>query len=149
MHRKIHEGPVSPPPQAYVHVFSVEADDIDELGHANNVVWIRWVNEAAIAHSDAVGLGADAYRAIGVLWVVRRHDIEYLVPALPGESLEALTWVATFRGATSLRRTYFRRTSDRTTLAHAATTWALLDGATGRPRRVPADIMARYGFAGA
>lgn len=135
-----------PPAHAHVHAFSVEQGDIDELGHANNVVWVRWVNDAAIAHSRAVGLGPDVYFAMHVIWVVRRHDIEYLLPALPGESLEALTWVATLRGATSLRRTVFRRAVDGKILSRAATTWALLDVATGRPRRVPAEMMARYGF---
>jgi len=138
----------APPAHAYAHAFSVQQTDIDELGHANNVVWVRWVNEAAIAHSRSVGLGPDVYFSMRVLWVVRRHEIDYLLPALPGESLEALTWVATLRGATSLRRTVFRRTIDGKVLARAATTWALVDFATGRPRRVPAEMMARYGFSG-
>jgi acyl-CoA thioester hydrolase len=136
----------TPPPHAYSHAFNVEQADIDVLGHANNVVWVRWVNEAAIAHSRSVGLGPDMYFALRVLWVVRRHDIEYLVPALPGEALEAQTWVATLRGATSLRRTDIRRTRDQCLLARASTTWALVDLETGRPRRVPKEIMARYGF---
>jgi acyl-CoA thioester hydrolase len=136
----------SPPSHAFSHTFNVEQSDIDELGHANNVVWVRWVNEAAIAHSRSVGLGPDAYFALRVLWVVRRHDIEYLVPALPGEALEAHTWVATLRGATSLRRTDIRRARDGCLLARASTTWALVDMETGRPRRVPKEILARYGF---
>src|SRR5438876_8707991 len=112
-----------PPAHAYAHALRVAGDDIDQLGHANNVVWVRWVNDAAIAHSRSVGLGPDAYFALRVLWVVRRHDIEYLVPALPGEELEVRTWVATLRGATSLRRTDFRRTRDQRLMARAATTW--------------------------
>lgn len=136
----------TPPSHAYAHSFNVEHADIDELGHANNVVWVRWVNEAAIAHSRSVGLGPDAYFALRVLWVVRRHDIEYLVPALPGETLVARTWVATLRGATSLRRTDIRRARDDRLLARASTTWALIDLETGRPRRIPKDIMSRYGF---
>ncbi|HVU01765.1 MAG TPA: acyl-CoA thioesterase [Polyangiaceae bacterium] len=139
------DGEFTPPDRAYAHVFDVQKTDIDELGHANNVVWVRWVNEAAIAHSRHVGLGPDVYLALQVLWVVRRHDIEYLVPALEGERLEAMTWVATLRGATSLRRTLFRRASDGKPLARAATTWAMVD-LQGRPRRVPPEILAKYGF---
>ena len=104
----------------------------------------RWVNEAAIAHSNAVGLGAAAYLALGVVWVVRRHDIEYLLPALEGDRLEAWTWVETLRGATSLRRTLIQR--DGQLLARAATTWALIDTATSRPRRIPPEMLGRYGF---
>jgi acyl-CoA thioester hydrolase len=146
MPSELDPNPDLPPPQAFTHRFVVDHADIDELGHANNVVWVRWVNEAAIAHSRAVGLGPDAYLALGVLWVVRRHEVDYLVSALAGEELEALTWVATLRGATSLRRTVIRRRNDRGLLARAATTWALIDMETGRPRRIPKEIMARYGF---
>jgi acyl-CoA thioester hydrolase len=145
MHSRAAPNEFDPPAAAYRHRFAVEKGDIDELGHANNVVWVRWVNEAAIAHSRSVGLGPDVYFALQVLWVVRRHDVEYLVPALEGEVLEATTWVATLRGATSLRRTVFRRERDDKLLARAATTWAMIDP-TGKPRRVPKEIMAKYGF---
>jgi acyl-CoA thioester hydrolase len=146
MPRELDADAAFPPANAYVHELVVGEADIDELGHANNVVWLRWVNEAAIAHSRSVGLGPDAYFAMRVLWVVRRHEIEYLVPALAGEALEALTWVATLRGATSLRRTLIRRANDHRVLARAGTTWALVDSETGRPRRVSEEMMARYGF---
>jgi acyl-CoA thioester hydrolase len=135
-----------PKNDAYAHRIVVQPTDIDELGHANNVVWVRWVNETAIAHSRAVGLGPDVYLAMQVVWVVRRHDIEYLLPALEGEELTALTWVETLRGATSLRRTLIQR--DGKVLARAATTWALIEATTGRPRRIPKEMMARYGFDG-
>src|SRR5688500_11627640 len=125
-------------PSAYCHSFRVEPADIDELGHANNVVWVRWINEAAIAHSMQVGLGVEACRALGALWVVRRHDLEYLLPAFAGETLQALTWPETLRGATSVRRTLFQR--DGKVLARAETTWVLIELSTGRPRRVPQEM---------
>lgn len=134
-----------PPPQAYSHRFFVASTDIDEFGHANNVVWVRWVNEVAIRHSNAVGLGPDIYVTLQLLWVVRRHDIEYLVPALEAEELEALTWAATPRGATILRRTVFRRVADGRVLARAATTWAMIDR-SGKPRRIPREIASHYEF---
>ena len=137
--------PPVPPEHAYGHAFIVVPADIDELGHANNVVWLRWVNEAAIAHTRAVGIDRAFYAEHGVIWVVRSHAIEYLAPALEGEDLVALTWVEAMRGATSLRRTIFRRGADGRALAHAETLWALIDTATGRPRRVPPEIAGRYG----
>jgi acyl-CoA thioester hydrolase len=132
------------PSAAYVHRFQVQPRDIDELGHANNVVWVRWLNEAAIAHASNVGWGIEPCRAAGLLWVVRRHDIEYLLPAFAGEEVTAQTWPDTLRAATSARRTLFRRGDQ--LLASAETTWVLLDARTGRPRRVPAEMLASYGF---
>lgn len=136
-----------PPTTAFSYDLTVAREDIDELGHANNVVWVRWVNEAAIRHSISVGLGPHVYIALRVVWVVRRHDVEYLISALEGEALNATTWVATLKGATSLRRTIFRRKKDGQLLVRAQTTWALIDAATGRPRRVPPEMMERYGYA--
>jgi acyl-CoA thioester hydrolase len=133
-----------PPNTAYHHSIRVEPSDIDELGHANNVVWVRYVNEAAIAHSRSVGFDHATYVALRIIWVVRRHDVEYLVPALEGQELEALTWIADLRGATSRRRTVIVR--DGQTLLRAETTWALIDTESGKPRRIPKDMMARYGL---
>lgn len=136
----------TPPADAFVHRFVVQPEHIDELGHAGNVTWVRWVNDAAIAHSASVGLTAATYRELGVVWVVRKHEIEYLWQALVGETLEAHTWVASLRGATSLRRTVFRRAEDARVLVRAATTWALIDIATTRPRRIPKELLQSYGF---
>ena len=136
-----------PPPHAFVHHFRVGADVIDALGHAGNVSWLAWVNDIAEAHSRAAGLGPERFRELGVLWVVRRHEIEYLAEAREGDALEALTWVDSWRGATCVRRTLFRRGDGGGVLAHAATTWAFLSAATGRPTRIPPDMAARYGQA--
>ncbi|MBM4364132.1 MAG: acyl-CoA thioesterase, partial [Deltaproteobacteria bacterium] len=100
----------------------------------------------AIKHSRSVGLDRAAYQALGVLWVVRRHDIEYLGAAFDADALVATTWVASLRGATSLRRTLFHRGAEPTPLVRAETTWALVDAATGRPRRIPREVLGRYGF---
>jgi acyl-CoA thioester hydrolase len=131
-------------PSAHRYTFRVDARDIDELGHANNVVWLRWVNEAALAHATLLGLGPAHCREQGSVWVVRRHDIEYLLPAFEGQNLEAFTWPETFRGATSRRRTLFREGGR--VLARAETLWVYLELSTGKLRRVPPEMLAGYGF---
>jgi acyl-CoA thioester hydrolase len=135
-----------PPAGAFTHRFEVPSTDVDELGHASNVAWVRWVGEAATAHSAAVGLDLEAYVELGLLWVVRRHEVEYLGEALGGEALEAITWVVDAHGATSRRRTVFRRVYDGATLGHATTTWVVVRTADGRPTRIPKGLLERYGF---
>ena len=135
----------TPKSSAYRHVFRVAPGDIDVFGHANNVVWVRWVNEASFAHACHVGLGPEACNALDAVWVVRRHAIDYLLPAFEGQELECTTWPETVQGATSLRRSLF--VNDGRVLARAETTWALLHISTGRPRRVPREFMTAYGFA--
>lgn len=135
---------LEPPKTAHRYRFRVASADIDEIGHANNVVWLRWINDAALAHAEAVGMGPQALlRSLALLWVVRRHDIEYLQPALEGEAIDVVTWPRSLTGVTSVRWTFFMR--EERLLARAETTWALIDR-TGRLRRVPPVILDAYGF---
>ena len=127
----------------FVQRITVQQGDIDLLGHANNVVYVKWVQDVAVEHSKAAGLDWEAYRAIGAIFVVRRHEIDYLLPALVGDEIELATWVESTRAATTLRRTLIRHADGRV-FAKAATTWVLLDVTSGRPRRIPADLMARF-----
>ena len=62
----------------------VGPEEVDELGRANNEAYLRWMNSAAVAHSAALGWPMERYFQMGEGWVVRRHEIEYLRPALPG-----------------------------------------------------------------
>ena len=128
----------------YVHLVEVLPADIDRLGHASNQVYLRWVLEAALAHSTAVGLDQAAYLARREVWVVRSHEIRYLRPALLGERLSVETRVATMAAANSIRRTRILRASDSAELCLATTDWAFFDLGRGRPRRIPDDIRARF-----
>ncbi len=120
----------------------VRPDDIDELGHASNLVYLRWVLEAAVAHSNAAGLGPAEYRARGQVFVVRRHEIEYFRSAMPGDAIAIETRVTGFQAATSERQTTIRRAADELVLACARTRWAFVTQASGRPLRIPDDIQA-------
>ena len=122
----------------------VRPGDIDELGHASNLVYLRWVQEAALAHSTAVGLDQAAYLSRGEVWVVRRHEVEYLRPALVGERLAVETRVASMSAASSVRRTSILRVSDGAPLCRASTDWVFVDLQRGRPRRIPEDIRLRF-----
>jgi acyl-CoA thioester hydrolase len=128
----------------YRHLVEVRPADIDELGHASNLVYLRWVLEAALAHSTSRGLDQAAYLSRREVWVVRSHEIHYLRPALVGERLEVETRVASMAAANSIRRTRIVRASDGAELCRATTDWAFLDLDRGRPRRIPPDIRSRF-----
>ncbi|MFN2473689.1 MAG: acyl-CoA thioesterase [Sphingomicrobium sp.] len=115
--------------------------DIDELGHVNNAVWVRWIQEVAVAHWNAVAHPAhvDAY-----VWVVVRHEIDYLRAAFAGETLTARTWVGEApRGARFDRYIEFIGENGQARV-RARTQWAIIDKASGRPIRVPADVVAPF-----
>lgn len=128
----------------FVLVATVDAADIDDLGHASNIVYLRWIQQAAVAHSEAVGLGTRAFVAQGQAFVVRQHLIDYLRPALVGDVLEIETRVTALGGASSERRTAIRRRGDGVIVARAVTKWAYIDLVRGRPVRVPEDVRARF-----
>jgi len=118
----------------------VEAADIDALGHVNNVVYVRWVQDAAVAHWMAVAPEADQAR---LFWIVVRHEIDYLQAAHLGDRIVARTWVGT---ATRLR--FERHTeivhADGGILARALTLWCPIDAATKRPTPVSAEVRSRF-----
>lgn len=125
-------------------------DDIDELGHASNVAYVRWIQDVAVAHSAAVGLDFEAYRAIGAVFVVRRHEVDYLRPVLRGERLELRTWIHTVMAAKCQRATTIVRVADGTqpevTVARALTTWGYVELTTGRPVRIADRVKTAFGF---
>jgi acyl-CoA thioester hydrolase len=126
---------------AYEYEFDVPPSAIDVNGHVNNVEFVRWMQEAAVRHFESVG-GAAALAALGAIWVVRTHRVEYLRPALPGERLRVRTWVADFRRVQSLRRYEFARSEGGAVLVKGETDWVLVDVATGRPKSIPQEMRA-------
>jgi acyl-CoA thioester hydrolase len=120
-------------------------DDIDMLGHASNIAFVRWIQDAATAHSAAVGLDLDAYRRLGAVFVVVRHEIDYLRPALRAEELQARTWISSVMAAKCLRATQLVRKRDEQVVARGVTTWGFVAFETGRPKRITDDVRAAFG----
>ena len=117
--------------------------DVDLLGHVNNVVWVRFVVELAEAHAAALGLDFHTTRALGGIWIVRRHDVLYHANVPLGAHLHEATWVSAMRGALSHRHARFEDAGGRL-LVESETEWAWVDGKTLRPRRVPPAVRDRF-----
>jgi len=131
-------------PAIYEHPHTVAPAEIDALGHASNLAYLAWMQDAAVAHSAAQGWPGEAYQQLGQGWVVRAHEITYLRPAFAEEQIVVRTWVATLRKASSLRRYEILRPADGKTLATAATDWAFVTYDTGMPARIPAEVSGAF-----
>ena len=121
--------------------FTASPEDIDELGHVNNAVWVRWIQDMATSHwaATAAPEHVDAY-----IWVVTRHEIDYRGNVSLGESVTGRTWIEKPpRGATFDRRVEFVNAAGKV-IVSANTTWAMLDRASGRLMRVPAEVAAPF-----
>jgi len=122
--------------------FPVDAADIDELGHVNNIVYLRYAQDIATAHWRA---RASAEAVAGYVWVVMRHEVDYRAQLTLGDNVEVRTWVdAVPRGAIWPRFVDIYKEGAEKPSAQIKSDWVILDMATRRPRRVPAEIVARF-----
>lgn len=128
----------------FCYFHQVQPDEIDALGHANNVVYVQWLQDAAVQHSIACGWPPQRHLELGAGWVVRSHYIEYLAPARLGDKIVVQTWVVDFKKATSRRRYRIYRASDGQLLAQAETLWAFVRYSSGQPSRIPSEIIASF-----
>ena len=121
----------------------IDAPDIDELGHVNNIVYLRWAQEIAIAHWRA---RASAEMVASLIWVVTRHEVDYRAPLVLGDEAIARTWVAPApHGALWGRHVEIAKAGAEKASAAIFSNWCLLDAMTRRVKRVPAEIVTRFG----
>ncbi len=131
-------------PAVFEYPHRVSPDEIDGVGHVNNIEYLRWLQDAAVAHSTAQGWPSEAYHRLGQGWVVRTHFIEYLIPAFADDELLIRTWISDMKRVTSLRRYEILRPFDGKKLAVANTNWAFVNFATLQLCRVPAEISGAF-----
>jgi acyl-CoA thioester hydrolase len=125
---------------AYVFYLPIKviAEDIDELNHVNNIVYLRYVQDAAIGHWKTVPQEV----ASQIIWVARRHEIDYLKPAFLGDELVVKTWVDSFVGVKSVRHCEIMRGEE--VLARSLTHWISLDSQTFRPKRLTEETVSLF-----
>ncbi len=125
----------------FTRIFTAQPDDIDELGHVNNAVWVRWIQDMATAHWQAV---AAPEHIAAYFWVVTRHEIDYRGNVGLGQSVTANTWIESEpKGAQFDRRVDFVDAAGKV-IVRANTTWAMIDKATGRLVRVRPEVSAPF-----
>jgi len=152
-----------PPHSGYVAHFRVRHHEMDALGHVNNAVYLHYLEQTAIEHSTALGYSGERLRELGGLFIASRHEIDYLRPAVAGDLLQVVTWVAEM-GAARSRRDYaiLRReeladgrlpadlaltageAAPGELLVRARTQWAWVGVADGRARRIPPALRAVF-----
>lgn len=132
----------------FIENVQVQPEDIDELGHANNAVYVRWLERCAWQHSQSLGLGLAEYQQLNRAMVVMRHEIDYLAAAYEGEELQMGTWIVSWDSKLRMtRRFQLVRPADGVTLLRAFTTFACVELSSGRPRRMPVEFVEGYGQA--
>ena len=123
----------------FTHSFTVQPEDIDEQGHVNNVAYLRWIQDIAVAHWRHA---ATEEMQAKFSWVVVRHEIDYKKPAYLNERITAETWVGEWTAVTCERFTEIRRGVD--VLTKARTVWCMIDTQTKKPARIAPALINTF-----
>ncbi|RED16754.1 acyl-CoA thioesterase [Parasphingopyxis lamellibrachiae] len=126
---------------SFSHTVTARPEHIDELGHVNNAVWVQWIQDLAVAHWTAV---AAPEHVAAYIWVVIRHEIDYLRPALEGDTVTGTTWIEEPPMGARFNRYMEFTGKDGKPCIRAKTTWAMIGRASGRPSRVTPEIAAPF-----
>jgi acyl-CoA thioester hydrolase len=135
-------------PNPFVIEIKVVADDIDGLGHANNAVYVSWLERCAWRHSQNLGLDLAEYRRLDRAMAVLRHEIDYLAAAYEDQELQMATWIVESDHRLKMdRRFQLVRPEDGATLLRAKTTFVCIELSSGKPKRMPEEFVEGYGRA--
>ena len=116
--------------------YIVSSEYIDNLNHVNNVVYLQWIQDIANLHWNQL---KDGHDTSGYVWVVIRHEIDYLRQSLLGDEIQAKTWVGETVGIKSIRHVEFYK--NKNLIVKAQTTFCLLDATSFRPVRITDEIL--------
>ncbi|URD62199.1 acyl-CoA thioesterase [Sphingomonas sp. KRR8] len=123
----------------YRHAIGIVPDDIDHMGHVNNSVYLKWVQEAVVRYWEKV---APSEAVTKHLWVALKHEIEFRRPTFLEDNVVADVIAEQVQGARALFTTVIRRGED--VLAEVKSTWCCLDAGSMRPARLAKDIVSRF-----
>lgn len=123
----------------YRHSIGIIPADIDHMGHVNNSVYLKWVQEAVVRYWEKVA-PADAVGRH--LWVALKHEISYRRPAFLDDNVVADVIAEQVQGARALFTTVIKRGEE--VIAEVKSTWCCLDAASRRPARLARDVIARF-----
>ncbi|MEP6851028.1 MAG: thioesterase family protein [Acidobacteriota bacterium] len=123
----------------FSHSFSVLHEEIDEQGHVNNVAYLKWIQDVAVAHWRNT---ASEEQLAKYSWITVRHEIDYKKQAFEGEEITATTWVGEWSKVTCERFTEIHR--GEVLLVRSRTVWCMIDRETARPTRIMRDLVRLF-----
>jgi len=118
---------------------AITSNDIDDMGHVNNAVYLRWVQEAVIRcwqHISSIDAQAE------LLWVALKHEIVYRLPLFLNDEVDVFVTATGTRGSRATFSTNFMRGDD--IAAEVRSSWCCVDAVTRRPKRIAHDLARQF-----
>jgi len=121
------------------YAIAIDPSDIDHMGHVNNSVYLKWVQDAVVDYWRSIAPPDAVARH---LWVALKHEITYRRPTFLQDVVVAEVIAEKVDGARAMFRTVLMRGEE--VLTEVASSWCCLDAATMRPVRLARDIVTRF-----
>jgi acyl-CoA thioester hydrolase len=132
-------------PEPFSIALEVGPTHIDRLGHVNHSIYLQWCEQCAWEHAESVDAGFSLWRSIDRAMVVRAARLEYLRPAMQGDSLRVANWiVGNDERLRATRRFQIARPRDGATLLRGELDYVCIQISTGRPKRIPKEFISAY-----
>jgi len=129
----------------FVVSIAVAPEQIDALGHTNNVHYLGWLQDCAWAHSNARGVDAELMVTLGLAMAVRETRMTYVGATHAGDLLHIGDWITACDGRLRAQRSFqIIRESDRATVMRAVIDYVCIAIVSGRPTRMPAEFVSAY-----
>ncbi|NDW23004.1 acyl-CoA thioesterase [Alteromonas hispanica] len=132
----------------FIQDWHIDATHIDHYNHVNNVAYLAQLEKLAWAHSNALGLQFTDYQTLNRGMVIRRHELNYHLPAHLNDTLQCATWIVKCDNKLTLSRQFqFICPKRKKTVFDALTQFVCVSLGTGAPKRMPAQFIKAYGEA--
>jgi len=126
----------------FIHRLEVRFRDCDPMGHANNAVYLTYLEQARFSHWRALwGFGTPQLPPGRPGVILARVECDYKRPAKYGDTLEIRLTIAEL-GRTSFHYEYEIVDAEGRTVLTAKTVQVMYDYAAEKPVPIPDDIRA-------
>tara|TARA_B110000008_G_scaffold141380_1_gene143076 strand:- start:524 stop:913 length:390 start_codon:yes stop_codon:yes gene_type:complete len=120
---------------------TVSKNDLDDLNHVNNVIYIHWVQEIAKKHWKSL-VSNEIIK--NYFWILLEHQIKYLSPAFLNDKIRLKTYIEKTDGVKSNRIVEIYNKDTKKLLVTSKTTWCLINANTGKPNRITEEIKKAF-----
>ena len=117
----------------------IQPADIDHMGHVNNSVYLKWVQDAVVRYWEKV---APTEAVATHLWVALKHEISYRRPTFLDDVVVADVIAEQVQGARAFFTTIIKRGEE--VVAEVRSTWCCLDAVSKRPARLAGEVVRRF-----